>query len=343
MSIGQIKWLAGKTALVTGGGGFLGRAIVERLLACGCSVRSLSRGDYPELREMGVALYRGDIADMAVVQEACRGCDVVFHTAAKAGIWGPYQSYLIPNFIGTRNVVLACKTEGVTRFVHSSSPSVVFHGGNMEGADESAPYPKKFGCHYSATKAQAEQFVRWANGDQIRTVVLRPHLIWGPRDNNITPRLIARRKEDKLRIVGDGRNLVDTVYIDNAADAHLLAAEALELNPAVAGKVFFISQGQQIPLWEIINRILDAAGQPPVTRRVPYQAAWLAGAVMEAGYRLFGIEGEPRMTRFLAGELSTSHWFDISAARRELGYEPTISVDEGLRRLKEWFSRQPVG
>ena len=325
------------TALVTGGGGFVGRAVVDQLLARGDRVRSLARGDYPDLTESGVEVLRGDLIDAAAVREACMGCDVVYHVAAKAGIWGSYAGYYDANVRGTRHVLAACAAQGVKRLVYTSSPSVVFDGRSMAGVDESVPYPPRHRSHYAATKALAEQAVLAANGATLRTVALRPHLIWGPRDNHIVPRLVRQARAGTLRRVGDGSNRVDTTYIDDAARAHLLAADALDTNPRAAGRPFFISQGEPTPLWELVDGILAAAGCRAVTRAVPRPVAWAAGAVLEAAYTLFRLEGEPRMTRFVADELATTHWFDITAARRELGYEPATSIAEGLRRLETWM------
>lgn len=323
--------------LVTGGGGFLGRAIIERLLARGDRVRSFSRGHYPDLAARGVEVLRDDLTDAAAVSAACRGCGVVFHAAARAGIWGRFKDYYDPNVRGTESVIAACRNHGVARLVFTSSPSVVFSGGDLENADESVPYPTRHHSHYSTTKAIAEQRVLAASDEHLRTLALRPHLIWGPRDPHIVPRLIARARAGQLRQVGPGDNKTDSTYIDNAADAHILAADALATNPNARGRAYFISNGEPQPLWELINRILAAAGVGPVKRRISHRRARVLGGALEFVYGAFGIKSEPRMTRFLADELATSHWFDISAARRELGYEPSVSIDEGLRRLEEWF------
>lgn len=322
-------------ALVTGGGGFLGKAIVKKLLERGDAVRSFARGDYPELRTLGAETARGDLANEAHVLRAAEGCDVVFHVAALPGVWGRYDDFYRANTLGTLNVLSACKQNGSRRLVYTSTPSVVFTGKDMEGADESAPYATHFETHYPKTKMIAERAVLEANEAALATVALRPHLIWGPGDNHLIPRMIARAK--RLRIIGDGKNKVDTVYVDNAADAHLLAADRLEPGSAIAGKAYFISDGEPRSPWEVINRILAAAGLPPVTRRIPASAAVAVGAVLEAVYSLFQLPGEPPMTRFVARELSTSHWFDISAARRDLGYEPKVSFDEGMRRVEVWL------
>jgi nucleoside-diphosphate-sugar epimerase len=322
-------------ALVTGGGGFLGFAIVKRLVAKGASVRSFSRQRYDPLDTLGVEQQPGDLADATAVAHAVAGCDVVFHVAAKPGIWGPYDDYHRANVVGTQNVIAACRAHGVSRLVYTSSPSVVFDGSDMEGADESAPYPRHFAAHYPRTKAAAEQLVRTANDARLATVALRPHLIWGPGDNHLLPRLVARARAGQLRRIGRAKKLVDTVYIDNAADAHCLAAEKLRPGAPVAGKVYFIAQGEPVDLWEMINRLLEAAGAPPVQRSIPTPVALALAWTFENLHRLLRRPGEPRLTRFVVKELCTAHWFDLTAARRDLGYAPAVSIAEGLRRLRE--------
>jgi nucleoside-diphosphate-sugar epimerase len=264
--------------------------------------------------------------------------EAVFHTAAKAGVWGSYQSYYRPNVEGTRNLIRACRETGVQRLIHTSSPSVVFDGRDMEGVDESAPYPATFHAHYPRTKAMAEQMVIEAAAQGLPAVALRPHLIWGPGDTHLAPRIIARAR--RLRQIGDGTNKVDTIYIDNAAHAHLLAEKRLKDNPGLSGRVYFISQDRPIALWEMINRILAAGGLPPVTRTVSPRVAFAIGALCEGLYKVLRIGREPPMTRFVARELATSHWFTIQAAKTDLGYAPLISTEEGLTRLARWIQRE---
>jgi len=324
-------------ALVTGGGGFLGGAIIRRLLERGHSVRSFSRGTYPELQSLGVEVFQGSLDDAKAVEEACRDCEVVFHIAAKAGIWGDYSEYHQTNVSGTENVIAGCRSLGISRLVYASSPSVVFGGHDMEGMDESVPYPQHYKAAYPATKAAGERLILAANDDQLATVSLRPHLIWGPGDNHLVPGIIARGRAGKLRKIGDSPRLVDHTYIDNAAEAHILAADRLSPGSRISGRVFFISQGQPLPLWEFINRILQSAGLSSVTRTISPHLAYTAGWLCEIFYRTLRLSGEPPMTRFLAEELATSHWFNITAARQELGYQPKISTEEGFKRLEEWL------
>ncbi len=324
--------------LVTGGGGFLGRAIVRRLVERGDRIRSLTRNRYPELDALGVEQICAPLSDAGAVFGAVEGCDLVYHVAAKAGVWGAYQDYYQANVVGTQNVVEACLQNGVNKLVYTSSPSVVFDGSDMEGENESLPYPDHYHSFYPQTKAQAEQYVLKANGPELATVALRPHLIWGPGDNHLVPRILERGRSGALRRIGDRPCLVDTVYIDNAAEAHILAGERIVPGAAIAGKAYFIANDEPLPLWEMINRILAAGGVAPVTRSVSPQVAYAAGWLLEKAYTLLKLSGEPRMTRFVARELSTAHWFDLAAAKRDLNYRSLVSVDEGLKHLSRWLS-----
>lgn len=324
-------------ALVTGGGGFLGSAIVRLLLARGDDVRSFSRSAHPELTSLGVETCCGDLDDLDAVARAVAGCDLVFHVAAKAGVWGAYADFHRANVVGTQNVITACRQHGVRRLVYTSSPSVVFDGHDMEGVDESIPYPRRYHAPYPQTKAEAEILILRSNGSELATVALRPHLIWGPEDNHLVPRILARGRQGALRRIGDRPCLVDTIYIDNAAAAHLLAADALAIGSQVAGRAYFLSQGEPLPLWEMVNRILAAGGLPPVTRTISPRLAYGIGWALESSYSLLRIRSEPRMTRFVARELATAHWFDISAARRDFGYVPVVSIDAGMERLRLWL------
>jgi nucleoside-diphosphate-sugar epimerase len=330
----------GLLVLVTGGGGFLGRAIVEQLLAAGYRVRSFARGAYPELQSLGVEVFRGDLTDAQAVRTACAGCAVVFHNAARAAVWGGRDAFYGPNVTGTQNVLDACRTEGVGRLVFTSTASVVFGRHDIRGADESLPYPERPASPYAATKAEAERLVLAADSPDLQTLSLRPHLIWGPGDTQIVPRIIAQARAGKVWRVGDGTNIVDTTYIDNAALAHLLAAEALERNPRASGRAYFVTNGEPVELWDLIDRILAAAGLPPVTRSISRPVAIVLGTLLERLHSGLGLSGEPRMTRFLAEELATSHWFDIGAAEHELGYRPVVPIADGLECLGAWLRMQ---
>ncbi len=325
--------------LVTGGGGFLGQAICQRLVERGHAVTSFQRGHYPELAAMGVTEHRGDLADRAAVLAATRGMDAIFHVAAKAGAWGSYRSYHDANVVGTDNVLEACRTHGIGTLVYTSTPSVTHRATHpVEGGNEiDTPYGTGFKAHYPTTKTVAERAVIAANGPSLATVSLRPRLIWGPGDNQLLPRLVDRARSGRLRFVGGGHNLIDTTFVDNAAQAHLDAFDHLKPGAACAGKAYFISNGEPRPLRDVVNALLAAAGAPQVQGSIPFGVAYGLGAVLEALWLGLRLKGEPPMTRFLAEQLSTTHWYDISAARRDFGYTPQVSMDDGLARLAAWW------
>jgi nucleoside-diphosphate-sugar epimerase len=351
--------------LVTGGTGFLGRRIVERLIEQGRDVTVLTRRPAPDLQKRGVRLVTADLSDPEKVRSACRGVETVFHVAAKVGVWGRYNDYFRTNVLGTRAVLEGCRTHGVRRLVHTSTPSVVYDGRAFAGADESLPLTSRCSAAYPLTKAIAEREVLAANSPELSTVALRPHLMWGVGDPYLVPRIIAQARAGHLRIVGSGRNRVDLLHVDNAVDAHLLAELALSksLNPdlnsqdsspaspitpsetcnvirykpteprSVAGKPYFITNGEPVVLWDWINDLLRSLGIPPLTKRRSLAVATVVGGICEAFWRVLPLAGEPPMTRFVAKELAIDHWFDISAARRDLGYSPRVSMEAGRAEL----------
>jgi 2-alkyl-3-oxoalkanoate reductase len=320
-------------ALVTGGGGFLGSRIVSMLLDEGWSVKSFSRKAHSELIANGAGCCVGDLADESAVNEAVRDADVVFHVAAKVGLWGDYAEYHAANVTGTRNVIEACRGNGVTKLVHTSSTSVIFRGRDLKNANEDAPVPRKHSSHYASTKAQAERLVLEANSPHLATIVLRPHALWGPGDNQLLPRLAQRHRANRLMLVGRGDNLVDFTFVDNAARAHLDAAIRLHAGGTLSGRVYFISQGDPRPVGIFVNDLMRAAGLPPVTRSIPVPVAHVAAWGLETVYRTLGVITEPPITRSAVYFMALEHYFDTSAARRDLGLDPAISIEEGLRRL----------
>ncbi len=326
--------------LVTGGTGFLGGAVIRQLVQRGEKVRTLSRGYPSSLAALGVEIQRGSIENRDVALAGVRGCKAVIHTAAKAGIWGDYNEYYNTNVKGTQNLMNACKKLGVRYFVYTSTPSVVHAGKDLEGVDETSPYADTYDAPYSETKTIAEKLVLEANGKDFLTVALRPHLIWGPGDRNFVPRVLERARMGKLRLVGDGKKWVDSTYIDNAAEAHLLALDRLLAGSGISGKAYFISQGEPIPLVELINGFLDAAGLPHVEKSISPRIAYAVGSCLEWIYSTFNIKSEPVMTKFLASNLSTACWFNISSAKKELGYAPKISIQQGMLNLKKDLATQ---
>lgn len=321
-------------ALVTGGGGFLGRAIAEALLAEGAQVRTLSRGEHPELAALGIEHVQGDLSGpVDAIERAFRGRDVVFHTAAKAGVWGARAEYERANVLATHNVIAACERARVPRLVFTSSPSVTFDGRDQLGAGNELSYPARYLAHYPRTKAQAERAVLEANGRWgLATCALRPHLVFGPRDPHLVPRVVELARAGRLAIVGDGQNLVSLTFIENAACAHLDAARTLVPRSPHAGKAYFIAQGEPVKLWEWIGGVLDAAGVARPTRHVSLRAAYAAGAAAEMTWRLLRRAGEPPMSRFVALQLARSHTYDLEPARRDFGYRERVGLAEATQR-----------
>lgn len=303
------------------------------------TVRSFSRSAYPALHALGVETVRGDLADLDAVERAVDRCDAVIHVAAKADLSVCPAPFVATNVVGTANVIAACRRRGVGRLVFTSTPSVVHHGGAIDGADESLPYARRFVAHYPATKARAERLVLDANDADLMTVAVRPHLVWGTGDGQLTARIIERARAGRLRLVDGGTAVVDATWIDDAAAAHVCALEALSAPVAggrpVDGRAFFIAAGRPQPIVTLLDGVLAAAGLPPERRSVPFRVAHAAGAACEAAWRLARRSDEPPMTRFLATQLATSHWFDLTAARRDLGYEPQVTPEEGARRLAD--------
>lgn len=326
-----------RRALVTGGGGFLGLALVRRLIDLGVRVKSFSRSHYAALEYAGADQVSGDLADFDAVAEAVSENEIVFHVAALAGSWGPWKQYFATNIQGTRNILDACLEHGVGHLVYTSTPSVVFTGSDMENVDETVPYARHFEAHYPRSKAVAERAVLEANGDALRTVALRPHLIWGPGDTNLTPRIVSRADAGRLRRIGRDDCLIAPTYIDDAVAAHIAAAQALVHAPgyesAPCGQAYFVTSGETLSAWTMIDRLLEAAGREPLRKRVPPWLALAVGAGMELTYTLLGRDDEPPLTRWVVRELASSHWFDLSRSRRDLGYVPTASIDDGMAKL----------
>ena len=323
---------------ITGASGFIGGKIAARLLAAGRPVRALARRPLPELEKLGAEIILGDLEDAAALRRGCAGAGTVFHVAGRVGVWGPPADFFRVNATGTFNVLFACREAGVRRLVYTSSPSVVYNGKDLAGVDESAPLCTTAPCAYPTSKAAAEKIVTGANGRELATVALRPHLVWGPGDQNVVPRVLALAKKGRLKIIGAGRNKVDVTHITNVVDAHLLAESAP--TAAAGGKAYFITNGEPVILWDWINELLRGLGIPEVEKHVSLNAAYAAGGVLEALWRVLPLKGEPPMTRFVAKEMATDHWFDITAARRDLGYSPKVTMAAGTAELIEHLQRK---
>lgn len=321
-----------KKVLVTGGGGFVGSCIVKQLQKIDVQCIVVGRNAYPKLKASGVTCLQGDICDTSFLSDSMQGVDTVFHVAALAGIWGKWDEYYRINVQGTENVVAACKQNKVSSLVYTSTPSVVFNGADIVNGDETLPYANKFLCHYAKSKVMAEKIVlnSSSSDEEFLTCAIRPHLVWGPGDPHLIPRLLERGRTGELKKVGDCNNLVDISYVENVADAHLLAAVNLESTKTAAGQAYFVSQGEPVNLWQWIDELFERMDVPPIQSTVPFSLAYGAGVVLETLHEVFAPQKEPRMTRFLAEQLAKSHCFSIAKATRDLCYKPRISTSTGM-------------
>lgn len=329
-----------KNVLVTGGGGFIGKGVVRQLVNRGCQVTVVGRNPYPALAKLGVRCLQGDIQDKSFLLSSFAGMDTVFHVAAKAGIWGKKETYFGINVNGTQNVLQACLHNNVPVLVYTSTPSVVFDRAPIEGGDEQLPYATRPLCHYAASKIAAEKMVIEANKDRLRTSAIRPHLVWGPGDQQLIPRLVERGRLGQLKRVGDGSNLVDISYIDNVVHAHMLAAENLYGEGTAAGEAFFIGQKEPVKLWQWVNTLFEHIDVPKVQQQVAFPIAYTAGVIFEAAYTVFRKKQEPKMTRFLAHQLADSHWFQHTKAEQLLGYKEQVNTADGMATLVRWIKEQ---
>ena len=325
-----------RKVIVTGGSGFIGHAVVRQLVADGFEVATLARSPDTTGGINGVHQFCGDITDLDFVNSSFVGFDTVIHLAAKTGIWGSREDFFKINVDGTKNVIAACQQCGVSALVFASTPSVIFDKNDLCGINERTPYAHNSLCNYTQSKISAEKLVLDANSEDLKVTVLRPNLVWGPGDTNLIPRLLGQVRCSQLRRVGDGRNLVDVTYIDNAADAFVLAAKCLHEPEVNGGKVYFISQGDPVNLWNWMNKFFRRLDLPAVEHGISFSRAYYLGMFFETCYNVFRIKKEPCMTRFLAVQLAKSHWFSIENATRDLGYMPKVTTAEGINRVVEW-------
>lgn len=321
--------------LVTGGGGFVGMALIRRLVKLEYSIVSFSRSIYEEHKVLGISIIQGDILNQSEIEKACVGIDVVFHIAAKVGIWGPYNDFYAVNVIGTENVIKACNKNEVKKLIFTSSASVVFDGSSLEGADETIGYSSKPVSNYASTKAKAEQLVLVANSESLKTIALRPHLVWGPGDTQLIPKILRRAKSGRLQKIGKKDFLIDTTYIDNLVDAQLLALNEMDEHSDVNGRAFFITNGEPVPVWTFMNAIIKTFDFPEVNKIVPKNLALIVAWILKKVHLAFRLEKEPFFTRFIILEVCTHHWFDTSKAKELLGYSPRVSFEDGINKLKQ--------
>jgi nucleoside-diphosphate-sugar epimerase len=319
---------------VTGASGVVGGAAARAFLARGDDVVAVQRGPLPAgLADLGAREHRADVAGSAdALIEAFAGCGAVVHAAARVDITGPWEEYERANVLGTRRVIEAARQAGVSRFVLVSSPSVAHAGHPLIGAQAERADPASARGHYSRSKAMAEAETLAAHDDRMAVTIVRPHLVWGPGDTQLTERIIDRARSGRLVTIGTGAALIDTTYIDNAGAALVAAADRADL-PQVRGRAFVVSNGEPRTVSEMLTRIARAAGAPGPSRSVPFPVARMGGHVLERVWERSGREGDPPVTAFLAEQLATAHWFDQRETRRALAWSPEVSIDEGFARL----------
>ncbi len=320
--------------LVTGASGMLGRSTAVALIARGDDVTVMQRGSATlPCREV-----RADVADADAARRALAGQDAVVHLAAKVDVTGPWQEYQRANVDGTRGIVAACRSEGVGRLVHVSTPAVAHSGSAIVGAGATPADPAGARGHYARSKAVAEEEALAADSPALAVLAIRPHLVWGPGDTQLVDRIVARARAGRLPLIGSGAALIDTTYVDNAVDA-LVAA--LDRCGPVHGRAFVVSNGEPRTVAEVLERICAAAGAEAPRRRLPVPVARGVGAAVDGVWAGLGRRDTPPLTRFLAEQLSTAHWFDQRDVRAALGWEPRVSLDEGFARLARWYATPP--
>ena len=318
---------------MTGGGGFIGSHLAKRLIELGHEVTNFGRGTYPNLESMGVRCIKGDLSQKDRLSEAMKNHELCFHVAAKVAMWGKWEDFYQTNVIGTQNIIEGCKNNGIKKLIYTSSPSVIFGKESLQNVNENVPYPQDHLGLYGKSKAIAEQNVLKANDDSLATLSLRPHLVFGPGDQNLIPRLIEARKKNRLKIVGDGNNQVDVLYVSNAVDAHIKAMENLNTNSKVSGKAYFIGQGP-VKLWDFVNQILAKKDLPPVTKKISFNKAYKVGWIIEKCLKIFRVFNyHPPMTRFVALQLSKDHYYSHKNAEELLGWSPKVSIEEALNQI----------
>ena len=326
--------------VVTGGMGFIGSSVLTRLLALEHKIVAIGRSANPRNARShpNLSYHCVDLSQRKIPEEIIRGTDLVFHIAAKAGIGGRYSDYYSANYLSTVQLLETCKEHGVSRFIFTSSPSVVFSQKSISNGNESLPYLNHSAFAYAHTKALAEKHVLLAHKPgSFQSLALRPHLVWGTADPHLLPRVIQRHKAGKLRIVGEGRNRMDLTHVKNVAHAHLLAMQKMIADERFGGKPYFISQDEPVALWGWLNEIFLALQLPPLESKVSFRKAYLAGLLMEKVWKLPFFKGDPPMTRFVASQLAHDHWFSNKEALSDFGYSPILSMEDGLKETLPWL------
>ena len=321
-----------RSAFVTGGSGFIGGALVKRLVGEGRQVRALARSDASaeRLRELGAEPAKGDLDDPSSIRAGAEGCDIAFHAAAAVLEWGPREEFVRGNVTGTENSLRGCREAGVRRFVHVGTEAALMVGQALVNVDESVPLRPDSKAHYSATKALAEERVRAASADGFETVVIRPRLVWGPGDTTVLPGLVEAVERGRFSWIGGGHHLTDTTHVQNVIEGLLLGAEK-----GRPGEAYFVTDGEPVEFRKFVTELLATRDVTPGDRNTPPAVARAAAATLEPLWALLGRKNPPPVTRLAVWLSSLECTIDISKAREELGYAPVKTRDEGLAELRE--------
>jgi nucleoside-diphosphate-sugar epimerase len=315
--------------LVTGASGMIGRGVAQALIDRGDEVSVLQR------RPSGLSCREvlADVTDVAAVRQALTGHHAVVHCAAKVDVVGPYAEFEQVNVGGTRALLGASLDRGVGRFVHVSTPSVAHAGRPLVGVGAEPANPEAARGPYARTKAIAELEALAADGPDLAVLTVRPHLVWGPGDTQLVERIVQRGQAGRLPAIGSGAALIDSTYVDNAVDALVAAVDS-----AAHGEALVVSNGEPRPVLEMLARICAAAGVPGPRGRVPLPVAAAGGSAAEWVWQRLGRRDVPPLTRFMAEQLGTAHWFDQRRTREVLGWAPRVSLDEGFVELRRWYA-----
>ena len=326
--------------VITGGRGFVGEALTKKFINSEHTIHTIGRSSHFTKSDLPANCQHHccDLANDPIPEDIFRGADLIFHIAAKAGVWGKYTDFYSSNVTATRNILSACKKYRINKLIYTSTPSVVFSGQPIVNGSESLPYGNSGLSAYAETKAIAEREILEANESQkLQTIALRPHLIWGEGDPHLLPRVINRHKKGRLCIVGEGRNTVDLTHVDNVVHAHICAMESMVNNTSLGGKAYFIGQDEPVNLWDWLNKIFMMLDLPGLTKKIPYRKAYLLGFSLEKIWGILRLGGEPPMTRFVANQLAHDHWFSIQSAKKDLGYEPIRDMSDSLNKSLVWL------
>jgi nucleoside-diphosphate-sugar epimerase len=324
--------------LVTGAGSLLLGGIAQQLASRGDEVVCFQRREN-ETTHSNITTFAGDIRDRGAASEAASGCDAIIHGAARVGVMGSWEDFYSTNVDGTTNVLRAAEEHRIARLVYVSTPSVAHVGRSIEGDVATPATTGRKRTFYAESKAIAEILALQANSAELGVVALRPHLVWGPGDTQLVGRIVDRARQGRLVMVGSGNALVDSTYIDNAISAHIAALDAIAPGSSCAGKAYVISNGEPRTVNELMSRICLAAGVEFSPKHVPAVIARSIGSVVERIWPLIR-KDEPPITRFVAEQLGTAHWFDQRPVQEDLNWKPQVSLDEGFVRLAKWFQEQ---